>query len=343
MTIPPDDKPYESDIRANTSTGLGGLFSQLAAIAEGIASLPQLVTLLTEIRNYLQKLIGDAAVPTGYTGLPSELRTISTRVQSVNTFLNTSIGAADPADGDLSMRQLVSLVQQALYYNNDQDNPIWELLLIGNGHLNAIRGFSNEQSSVLGFIGDAPAGKSIKALLEDNRVANVRAADCCEDANGGGEEPPPPDQTQPCETEGTSFRVTSYEFWRNLPADQFDEYILVFNGIDAASSGNVITQLSTNTPPLTGLATTINMALLVESNLLTGQVPSQVARYLSGVDNDFSASTGALSTPGLGCGATTTVELDSDEGLVMFTIRIPQGAAVPTHKNYWLNFAPVPV
>lgn len=269
-------------------------------------------------------------------------------------WLNTVLGDADfpaspwPLSVDVSItREVLGRLSQYLGGVNLQSASITrgkgllEVLGAQVGDVATEPGsYVRDLAAVAGLLADAPAGETLKSLLAATRDATERSADCCE---GGGENPPDPNQTQPCETDGTSFRVTSYEFWRNLPADGFDEYILVFNGIDAASSGDVITQSSTNTPPLTALATTVNTILLVESNLLSGQVPSQVARYLSGTDNNFSTSTGAIFTPGIGCGATTSIELDSDEGLAMWTIRIPQGQAAPAHKNYWLNFAPVPV
>lgn len=212
MTQPAPDGPYDNSLRSDSPSGIRGLWRQIGVLVDALANFPLLVSLVGDIRNDLRALAGDYNVnPAGWPGLKNWLderiypqaeyaETESSLLQRVNTGVGSIIvlrqyvvgGGNPPALG--------------------RGENFYTVLQSLDTRLNAANGLLNEQSSVLGFIGDEPAQRSIKSLIAEGTAASVRAADCCE---GGGEDPPP--DPEPVNQPPVNFgcpggqRVTSFE------------------------------------------------------------------------------------------------------------------------------------
>lgn len=285
MTTPPDEKPYESDIRANTSTGLGGLFAQLAAIAAGIGALPQVVTLLTEIsahllqiRDDIRRLMGPPAadIP-GWTGFQYQF------------------GIRDAGE-DLSLMDMLWLIQG----NVRRELPrletivgtpsaslrnILNVLNTLNASATGLQAQLNSTNQTLGDIDSAPIGSTIKDLLRSIDVNALRSAECCE----GAEEPPPnpplndrPSPETRCAVELGALRASNLVAFAdaNVTPDQL--YMVEFSPINGVSGGRFQNGTGNYTGGVTDLpivVADVDMNVCIDWNYTGVDNPSQATFY----------------------------------------------------------------
>lgn len=349
MTTPPDDSPYESDIRANTSTGLGGLFAQLAAIAAGIGALPQLLVAVQQIAADLRKLVGDSEVPNGYNGLPSVINTLLTRA----TYL-TGTNAPNPGFGTGGVPNYLATV---LYDRRDIGNgtlALWETLnIVTNG---LVRGSTEEAipylreiELVLGSIAAAPNGSSIKDLLRSIDVNALRTADCCED--GGTVDPPPdepPANTLPA-VEGTCaedrqgpFQCTGF-FRLNPPEITPAIFGLKFDGLEAVSTWFAVQDGVYGASFLHYESATDKQVCLVWD--LTGNPQPSQGGYVIDGDNPPVWSSGNATVFNVTTNGSASFFDNTLSSGVAFYVRLvlDDPALLPNYRNFWLYWSEAPV
>lgn len=341
MTEPQPGGPYSSDIRGDNPNGLGGAWRLLKSIADGIGSIPTIVERLTEIRDDLRRLSGTGAVlPAGYTNLPAYLNQVLARPSEAGPF-STTMYAWLQANAQAVQRTSGWLTGSSSVFVPGQGDLIAADIEESRDHLNAIRGFSNEQSSVLGFIGDAPAGKSIKALLEEDRAANVRAADCCE---GGGEEPAdPPTNERPspetrCAVELGVLRASNLVAFAdaNVAPDQL--YMVEFAPISGVSAGRFQNGTGNYTGGVTDLpivVADVDMSVCVEWNYTNADNPAQATFYRFNPANLIGSGTNTLITTQTDDQNSTQVFAIPAGEAFAFSIRVLQGNQVPG-LNLWV-------
>lgn len=347
MTEPRPDGPYTDSIRSDSSSGIGGLWTLLASFGAGLAALPQ-------IAEDLRYLVGDPSTrPADWEGLAK------------------AIGTMNP-EGDFNLRQLLQNIQlyvdltsgyasqaviNLLYVTSFIDKPgpeggFWNIndivqqLISANAGLTGLQAQINSTNQVLGDVEDAPTGSTMKDLLRSIDINQLRAADCCEE--NGNQEPPtetqPPGPEDSCPLSGGPLRTTGYFFWRNLPAEELDEYIPLWEGLEAASSGLVAPLNSFDAAPIPAIyAPEFQANVCFEWNLLDGQVPGQLAQYRSSSTGEFVGETPTLISVTIGGGSSSVYLLDPEDRPRVFTVRVAEGSGAPTHNNYWLRWEANPV
>lgn len=167
--------------------------------------LQQLITqgqanglLLAQLSSDLRRLVGEPVNdPATWRGLPAELGvspTSSGETLADRLFALVLLGSNVEGNTSVSADRLQNILTQLTALRGAPAASLAELLAVLNasdGRLNQLVGLNNEQSAVLGFIGDEPAGKSVKALLADQLA-------CCEgDDPGGGGDPNNPENEPP--------------------------------------------------------------------------------------------------------------------------------------------------
>lgn len=297
---------------------------------------------------------------------------LGVQISSLTAFLDSIAGDMRYFVGDPANRsQFWNGISGTLGANNEGPNgSIWaSLFFLGfvlndidgklqqiagasnltNGKLDLIRGTPAGDlgmiAQVLGDIEGAPLGSTIKDLLRSIDVNQARAADCCED---GGVEPEPTETEPPgpdfrCALSDGPLRTTGYFFWRNLPGDGFDEYIPLWDGLEAASGGLVAPLNSFDLNPIPAIFAPETVTdVCFEWNLLDGQVPAQVAIYTSSSAGEFVGQVPSLPTITIGPGSTGVEELDPEFRPKVFVLRVAEGTGAPAHNNYWLRWEAQP-
>lgn len=208
-----------------------------------------------------------------------------------------------------------------------------------NNPSNDVEGFLPQILESLGVRGTSPTNLSALAYLALIADSTERSADCCEENSqpGGGGENPPPGPSFSCGLESTPYRATSYEFRRNLPADQLDEYIVMFTGFSSQSPSGFTETVSNDTVPLPCYEGPANAQLCWEWNLSSGQVPGQVLVYESSPGGLFSPVIGTNVGVTQGEGSTAILTLAGAGEKYMLCVRVAENSGVPQHLNYWID------
>lgn len=204
---------------------------------------------------------------------------------------------------------------------------------------NDVEGFLYQLVNSIGVRGTSPTNLSALAYLALIADSTERSADCCEENSqpGGGGENPPPGPSFSCGLESTPYRATSYEFRRNLPADQLDEYIVMFTGFSSQSPSGFSETISNDTVPLPCYEGPANAQLCWEWNLSSGQVPGQLLVYESSPGGLFSPVIGTNVGVTQGEGSTATLTLAGAGEKYMLCVRVAENSGVPQHLNYWID------
>lgn len=302
---------------------------------------------LNSLANDVQRLVGPAEnLPSNWLGFPAALGTPPVNAQS-ETFWQMVIGIAfavnDIQSSANGSEASLTAILDAIGLRGQQ--PVGANVNILQ-QMDYARQRVDALYLVAGQLTDAPTGSTLKDLLRSIDVNQLRAADCCEE--NSNQEPPtetqPPGPEDSCPLSGGPLRTTGYFFWRNLPAEELDEYIPLWDGLEAASSGLVAPLNSFDAAPIPAIYAPEFLAnVCFEWNLLDGQVPGQLAQYRSSSTGEFVGETPTLISVTIGGGSSSVYLLDPEDRPRVFTVRVAEGSGAPTHNNYWLRWEANPV
>lgn len=324
-----------------TNTDLYNVMVQIRDRLPVTGVMQQMAIDITQIKDDIRKFVGAAAAPATWSGAPAELDNTSQRLLSIFTYMQQNIGFALADEGIPTAIDMINLIRRTLYSPTLTGNTIWQLidaLEVGGGGGTPVEPI--DYTTALQTIAAGITGLGAQLNVIEQNTARV--ADCCEDGGGGTDpdpgENPPPDPSLGCELANGPMRAVGYQFRRNLPAEQLDEYIILFTGIGTESNNVVVEDVSNDTVPLPGLAVPPAGTLCLEWNLSEGQVPSQVRIYQSSPSGSFAGVSG-VNVSGLFTGEGGAVPVDVEGGeLGMFVARVPEGTGEPQHKNWWLKW-----
>lgn len=183
------EPPYNSDIRSNTPSGLRGLHARLTELLTAFGELLNLTTLLTAIRDLVQRLMG-ANDPPGWAGLTRffgvfdagfPVQNVAQALQNVESFLGDiqiSLNPTGPAAPYLATINTTATGTRA-----DMNTRLSALLTEMQG--------TNARLDTLiariGVPGNLDTGILPLLVSLDTNVGGIRECVC-----DGGTEPPPP-------------------------------------------------------------------------------------------------------------------------------------------------------
>ena len=343
MTNPPEDgPPYESDIRSNTSSGLGGIFFQLGALLNALGSIPQLVTLLQQVADDLRKLVGAAPAPSGWQGLPAAMSVDTVNgggvldylvnMEQLLTIIRGQLGTGTPGAHLLAIRNTLN----ALY-----GTPGTSLDVLASG-LTGLQAQLNATNQVLGSVTADPEGSTIKDLLrsQDSQLLNLVDCLCDGGTDPGDGELPPPAIENVCELPNGFLRNSGYVLRESGGGD--DVYSIQFAGIGAASGG-AITEVPCTAPDagVNALLANEDVLICLAYNLAPDTVPASGRRVLMGVNPDIDA--GSASGFSYSAGEGSAPQAIRDAGFhLLFELVVPTGTPPPPN-NFFLQWGPQPV
>lgn len=218
------DGPYNESIRGPGNAGLGGIFSQLAAIVAGLGSLPQMAADVAALRTVVERLVGTAAnTPAGWLGLPWAfgIRDEVGDETLMQLLLNMGLNANAIASNTSSTASFTNTIRQAILRIEGTPQANLRQLVTA---LELVRDDMDALSLVTGRATDPPIGSTIKALLASIDVNQARAADCCEEGGGTGNTYPPP--TTGCGVTPTTWHEATLEL-KFSEVEGNDVYMLV--------------------------------------------------------------------------------------------------------------------
>jgi hypothetical protein len=189
------EPPYNTDIRSNTSSGLGGIFSQLAAIAGGLASLPGILTALQQVRDDLRLLVGTGANPGDFTSLRNELGLTREVQEYFVTWSQAVIGVTGSAGIVGSLSGNLATIRSSVTSLATAVTAI-KSTIDAEATARATLGFNvGSLQAAIGSLGTDPPNLTVKQLLELIRAEAERQADCCEEGSNPIFDPDPPSVT----------------------------------------------------------------------------------------------------------------------------------------------------
>lgn len=303
---------YIGDQATNQTAWLEGIFNRL-----------------NEINGLMQKLVGTIDVPNGWVGLPE--------------YLFRHVSAAAPGDSVTTIRDILrlSIAQSlaSLEYGFRDPAAAGQGYLLSQLAAMLIAEEAQRQNTsfdigaieaAIGSLGEAPAGQTVKMLLEAIRVEAQRQADCCEET-GGVEDPTNDHLTGGCGPyerntgwldKGTFVDSgTTYRRWSPLwPSNAIGTSAVWSKGFAVGGQTQVF-----------GLTTANKRGdLCISWNFTGGNIPHLFGRDIVGDEATAKASQ-VLGTPGLGGTNPLTA------GGLIDTVDTCGGANVPRWVAY--NFA----
>lgn len=302
------EPPYNSDIRSNTSSGLGGLWTLLTSIANGIGSLTQIAVDVAAIRvaaeamqDRLQFLVGDGSGTPDWLGLPNYLVRGFGTPQHLEDY-----GNYEYYIGELYTNTYWTM--KGLRVNPPEAVGDDSFLRLGNLKLDAMNAKFDALNLVTGTIAAAPNGATLKSLLAAGNDNTLRSAVCCEDGAGST---PPPDSSNPTPAAfcngGATQRVVSWKFLneQTVGGVQANVYRAVFNFSPAALLP--LTGFDSSRPAPSGPAIQMpvdaNATYCIAWNFAGQTAPLTIGRYI-GTSSD--AAQDNIVTSNFLVGASTT-------------------------------------
>lgn len=347
MTEPRPDGPYPDSIRSDSASGLGGLWTQLAAIASGLGALPQLAADIRylvgepEQRPPAWRGIGQAFYRRAGGTFEDPEQSYGLQWMIVELLFN--LGIVNISNRTVSIDQSLSTLNArfGIFSGNGQDSMADVIAALAG-----LQAQINAGNQTLGDIGAAPVGSSIKDLLRSIDVNALRSADCCE----GVEEPPPPEEppanTLPPPTDTCADTLQGphqctglYLLSEGVGGD--DLYGLLWGGLDAVSVFVAVNDLNEGAA-FPGYEAATDQQLCLVYDLTDNPVPSQGGNVLSGsTPPSVTGGGGSSFTFQTGVSSFYRPVLNSDV-CFYFRFSVPTGTTPPNYRNFWLYWGDAP-